>query len=110
MSLEITLGVRGLDSKRSPTDDATQRLVKLLQDLEGVQRAEYDWDTHRFVVNYDPKRATILRILRAIELLGQQVGQSYRPTDVQTIEANTLHWREVCSEPAVRPLPHRPQV
>lgn len=96
MSLEITLGVRGLESYQTTSDETAQRLVKLLQDLDGVQRAEYDSETHRFVVSYDPKRATILRILRAIELLGQQVGQSYRPTDVQTSDANIFPWREVC--------------
>ncbi len=97
MSLEITLGVKGLDSSTTPSDEATQMLEKLLQALEGVQRAEYDWESHRFVISYDPKRATILRILSAIELQGQQIGQSYRPTDVQTSTANTLPWRDVWS-------------
>lgn len=84
MSLEITLRVNGLERATNGSQDALEKLVKFIQDLEGVLVARYDIESSRFAVSYNPNQATVLRILNRIELAGQQTGFGFRPTDVRT--------------------------
>lgn len=84
MSLEITLRVNGLERATNASQDALEKLVKFVQDLEGVLVARYDLESRRFAVSYNPNQATVLRILNRIELAGQQTGLGFRPTDVRT--------------------------
>jgi hypothetical protein len=84
MSLEITLRVNGVANAHNTQDHLSERLVKLLRELDGVLDAHYDSKSCRFAVRYNPNRITILRILSRIELAGRRTGVDYRPTDVQT--------------------------
>jgi hypothetical protein len=84
MSLEITLRVNGLEHSHRIQDHPSERLVKLLQELDGVLEVHYDSKACRFAVRYNPNRITIFRILSRIEFAGRRTGFDYRPTDVRT--------------------------
>jgi hypothetical protein len=90
MSLEITLRVYGLEHSYSTQDLPSQRLVKLLQELDGVLGVRYNPETCRFAVCYNPNRTTIFRILSRIELAGRRTGLDYRPTDVRTSQDDSF--------------------
>lgn len=84
MSLEITLRVNGLEHSHGNQDHPSERLGKLIRELDGVLDVHYNSKAGRFVVRYNPNLITILRILSRIELAGRQTGFDYRPTDVRT--------------------------
>ncbi len=84
MSLEITLRVNGLERSTNGPDDPSEKLVKFLQELDGILGVHYDLESDRFTVSYSPNRVTILHILNRIELAGRQTGLGFRPTDVRT--------------------------
>lgn len=94
-TLEITLRVSGLESSGDGPSNSPDGLLNVLQELEGILGARYDWESRRFFVSYNPKRVTILGILSQIECAGQRIGRTYRPTEVQSNNANTYHWKEV---------------
>ncbi len=87
MALEITLAVKGLESRETEADPLPGTLTALLHALEGVLKVTYDTPSRRFAVGYDPHKTTLLRILRQIEVAGEQAGRVYRPTDVQASQA-----------------------
>lgn len=89
MSLEITLRVTGLEHVNSRQDDSSEKLVRLLQELDGILEVRFDSNTGRFAVRYNPNRITIFRILSRIELAGRRNGLGYRPTDVQTSQEDS---------------------
>ncbi|MFQ5658642.1 MAG: hypothetical protein ACE5G5_13960 [Candidatus Methylomirabilales bacterium] len=94
-TLEITLRVNGLESSGEGSSNSPDGLLNVLQGLEGILGAHYDWESHRFFVTYNPKRVTILGILNQVEFAGQRIGRTYRPTEVHSSYVNTYHWKEV---------------
>ncbi|MCZ6480200.1 MAG: hypothetical protein O6929_07345 [candidate division NC10 bacterium] len=83
MNLGITLRVKGADYSGDRTSSPAEKIVNLIQRLDGVVPARYDPGSQRFAVDYDHKRTDILRILRQIEVAGQKAGRVYHPTVVQ---------------------------
>lgn len=105
MSLEITLRVNGLERSTNGSQDALEKLVKFVQDLEGVLVVRYDTESSRFAVSYNPNQATVLRILNRIELAGQQAGLGFRPTDVRTSARESFASRTHTRRMPPAPLP-----
>jgi hypothetical protein len=89
MSLEITFRVNGLEHSDRIQDHPSERLVKFLQELDGILEVHYDPNTCRFAVRYNPNRITIFRILSRIELAGRRIGFDYRPADVRTRQGDS---------------------
>lgn len=90
MSLEITLRVNGLQHSDRIQDHPSERLVKFLQELDGILEVHYDSNTCRFAVRYNPNGITIFRILSRIELAGRRIGFDYRPADVRTGQGDSF--------------------
>lgn len=93
MSFEITLKVNDLEQRDEAVPEPSERVVKALEELEGVVAVRYDPESRRFTVGYDAHRVTILRILSRIEAAGRQAGRMYRPADVRTTDRpHPLAW------------------
>ena len=102
MSLEITLRVNGLEHSDRIQDHPSERLVKFLQELDGILEVHYDSNTCRFALRYNPNRITIFRILSRIEFAGRRVGFEYRPADVRTGRGDSeLPLRERIAQPVL---------
>ncbi len=84
MNLEITLRVNGLEHSHGNQDHPSERLGRLIQELDGVLDVRYNSKACRFAVRYNPNLTTIFRILSRIELAWRQTGFDYRSIDVRT--------------------------